>query len=161
MENLGNLADQVRAGARRLEWVIKLADTLEQLGSLENAAGESRSRLEAYQQGVAEAEQKLTEARTTAQEILSTAKTEATALVAEARTSAQRIEADAASKSANAAAEHSDRMTRFQGEEDGALAARDTARAQLDALRSEVEAEQAKLDAVRQTAKDKLSRLME
>ena len=45
MSDLLNAAKQARAGAKKLEWIIQLADALEQVGSIDQATYESNVRL--------------------------------------------------------------------------------------------------------------------
>lgn len=44
MKNLNDLAADIRTGARRLEWITQLAEALDRIGSLEQAAAEAERR---------------------------------------------------------------------------------------------------------------------
>lgn len=90
MSDLINVADQVKAGAKRLEWVTNLANALEQVGSLEQAEQEAKVRLEDVQGKSEEAGKEL--------EALQSAMKEATEQLNLRRAEAKRAVSDAQSR---------------------------------------------------------------
>ena len=103
MSELINVADQVRAGAKRLEWVLQLADALERVGSLEQAEKEAKKATEKAKKDLEKAKSDLAKAADKlrdAEESVPKAVSQANAVLAgaheEAKALANQAKADAA-----------------------------------------------------------------
>jgi ParB-like chromosome segregation protein Spo0J len=102
MSNYLNVADQVKAGAKKLEWIVKLAEALQQVGSLEQAEQETQKRVKEL--GETEAQLKaslieknlaVTEAAERASQIKKSAEEKAAAILLKAESDAAAIRAKA------------------------------------------------------------------
>src|SRR5262245_50864407 len=93
--DLQNVADQVRAGVKKLQWLTNLGDALESIGSLEQAGREAQQRLDAVQRAEGEAKARLAEAEPRAQEMIARAEAKAAEAEAAARERMKTLEADA------------------------------------------------------------------
>jgi hypothetical protein len=105
MSNYLNVADQVKAGAKKLEWIVKLAEALQQVGSLEQAEQETQKRVKEL--GETEAQLKaslieknlaVTEAAERASQIKKSAEEKAAAILLKAESDAAAIRAKADAK---------------------------------------------------------------
>ena len=160
MSDLLNVADQVKTGARRLQWILQLADALERVGSLEQAERETTQRLNAARDELANLESGLSQARTRAPQIIAEAEARAREIEATALAQAQEVDAAAAARAMRADADHKARMQVLHAEEQTVADATRQARSTLERVRAEIKAEEGKLEAVRAAVQEKLASFM-
>lgn len=151
-----NVAEQVKAGAKRLEWLVRLADELEKTGSLEQAQAETERaidvakgqlhavgiELKETKELVAVEQERVGQLNKQAQEVLTAARVEAEQIVLKAREEAKErlASADEAVKAADETAAAS---------VDTAKKVLADANEQLSAVNAEIERESATLAGLR------------